>query len=54
MKQWLKILSACAMAVSLLGCIAAPIEMTTQTEQRLPQCIEFLEPYRNRARQSGA
>lgn len=35
MKQWLKILMTGAMAVSLLGCIAAPIEMTPQTEQRL-------------------
>lgn len=35
MKQLFKILSACAMAASLLGCIAAPIELTPQTEQRL-------------------
>ncbi len=35
MKQWFKVLLACAMAVGLLGCIAAPIEMTPQTEQRL-------------------
>jgi peptidoglycan/xylan/chitin deacetylase (PgdA/CDA1 family) len=30
-----KLLIASAMAVGLLGCIAAPIEMTPQTEQRL-------------------
>jgi peptidoglycan/xylan/chitin deacetylase (PgdA/CDA1 family) len=35
MKQLFKVLSAIAMAASLLGCIAAPIEMTPQTEQRL-------------------
>ncbi|MHC8287324.1 polysaccharide deacetylase family protein [Pseudomonas sp. XS1P51] len=35
MKQLVKVLSAFAMAVSLLGCIASPIEMTPQTEQRL-------------------
>ncbi|MEJ5059968.1 MULTISPECIES: polysaccharide deacetylase family protein [unclassified Pseudomonas] len=35
MKQWVKVLMAFAMAVSLLGCIAAPLEMTSQTEQRL-------------------
>ncbi|MCW8277685.1 polysaccharide deacetylase family protein [Pseudomonas sp. PCH199] len=35
MKQLVKVLSAFAMTVSLLGCIAAPIEMTPQTEQRL-------------------
>lgn len=35
MKQLFKVLSAFAMAASLLGCIAAPIEMTPQTEQRL-------------------
>jgi peptidoglycan/xylan/chitin deacetylase (PgdA/CDA1 family) len=35
MKHWFKILMTCAMAASLLGCIAAPIEMTAQTEQRL-------------------
>ena len=35
MKQLVKVLSAIAMAASLLGCIAAPIEMTPQTEQRL-------------------
>jgi peptidoglycan/xylan/chitin deacetylase (PgdA/CDA1 family) len=35
MKQLFKVLATCAMAVSLLGCIAAPIEMTPQTEQRL-------------------
>ena len=35
MKQLVKILSVFAMAVGLLGCIASPIEMTPQTEQRL-------------------
>ncbi|WP_207286247.1 polysaccharide deacetylase family protein [Pseudomonas sp. FW300-N2A2] len=35
MKQLFKILSALAIAVGLAGCIAAPIEMTPQTEQRL-------------------
>ena len=35
MKQLFKILSVFAMAVGLLGCIAAPIEMTSQTEQAL-------------------
>ncbi|KAB0495625.1 polysaccharide deacetylase family protein [Pseudomonas vancouverensis] len=35
MKQWFKAVLMCAMAVGLLGCIAAPIEMTPQTEQRL-------------------
>lgn len=35
MKQLVKVLSAFAMAVGLLGCIASPIEMTPQTEQRL-------------------
>ena len=35
MKQLFKILSALAIAVGLVGCIAAPIDMTPQTEQRL-------------------
>jgi peptidoglycan/xylan/chitin deacetylase (PgdA/CDA1 family) len=35
MKQLLKIFFACAIAIGLAGCIAAPIEMTPQTEQRL-------------------
>ncbi|WP_095056917.1 polysaccharide deacetylase family protein [Pseudomonas sp. Irchel s3f7] len=35
MKQLFKFLTVCALAVGLLGCIAAPIEMTPQTEQRL-------------------
>src|SRR3989344_2590911 len=35
MKQLIKVLSVLAMAASLLGCIAAPIEMTPQTEQAL-------------------
>ena len=35
MKQLLKVLSVCTLAVGLLGCIAAPIEMTPQTEQAL-------------------
>jgi peptidoglycan/xylan/chitin deacetylase (PgdA/CDA1 family) len=35
MKQLIKVLFACAIAVGLLGCIAAPIEMTPQTQQRL-------------------
>ena len=35
MKQWFKCLTVCALAVGLLGCIAAPIAMTPQTEQRL-------------------
>ena len=35
MKQLFKILSLVAIAVGLVGCIAAPIEMTPQTEQRL-------------------
>jgi peptidoglycan/xylan/chitin deacetylase (PgdA/CDA1 family) len=35
MKQLVKVICAFTMAVSLLGCIAAPIEMTPQTEQRL-------------------
>jgi peptidoglycan/xylan/chitin deacetylase (PgdA/CDA1 family) len=47
MKQWVKVLTAFAMAVSLLGSIAAPIEMTTQTEQRLREQppIRFLLTY---------
>ena len=47
MKQWVKVLTAFAMAVSLLGCIAAPIEMTSQTEQRLREQppIRFLLTY---------
>jgi hypothetical protein len=35
MKQLFKVLSALAIAVGLVGCIAAPIDMTPQTEQRL-------------------
>ncbi|VVP37949.1 hypothetical protein PS838_04687 [Pseudomonas fluorescens] len=35
MKQLVKVLSAFAIAVGLLGCIASPIEMTPHTEQRL-------------------
>jgi peptidoglycan/xylan/chitin deacetylase (PgdA/CDA1 family) len=35
MKQLVKVLSAFAIAVSLFGCIAAPIEMTPQTQQSL-------------------
>lgn len=35
MKQLFKVLSAFAIAVGLAGCIAAPIEMTPQTAQRL-------------------
>jgi len=47
MKQLVKVLTACAMAVSLLGCIASPIEMTPQTEQRLQAQppIRFLLTY---------
>ena len=35
MKQLFKIFCAFSIAVGLVGCIAAPIEMTAQTEQRL-------------------
>lgn len=35
MKQLVKVFSAFAIAVGLLGCIAAPIEMTPQTQQSL-------------------
>lgn len=35
MKQLFKIFCACSIAVGLVGCIAAPIDMTPQTEQRL-------------------
>ncbi|ATE78451.1 MULTISPECIES: polysaccharide deacetylase family protein [Pseudomonas] len=35
MKQLIKVLSVFAIAVGLFGCIAAPIEMTPQTQQRL-------------------
>jgi peptidoglycan/xylan/chitin deacetylase (PgdA/CDA1 family) len=35
MKQLFKVLLVCALAVGLLGCIAAPIEMTPHTEQAL-------------------
>lgn len=35
MKQLVKVLSAFAIAVGLFGCIAAPIEMTPQTQQGL-------------------
>lgn len=35
MKQLFKVCSALAIAVGLAGCIAAPIDMTPQTEQRL-------------------
>lgn len=35
MKQLVKVLSAFAIAVGLFGCIAAPIEMTPQTQQSL-------------------
>lgn len=35
MKQLFKIFCAFSIAVGLVGCIAAPIEMTPQTEQRL-------------------
>jgi peptidoglycan/xylan/chitin deacetylase (PgdA/CDA1 family) len=35
MKQLVKVLSAFAIAVGLFGCIAAPIDMTPQTQQRL-------------------
>ncbi len=35
MKQLVKVFSAFAIAVGLLGCIAAPIEMTPQTQQNL-------------------
>jgi len=35
MKQLFKIFYAFSLAVGLVGCIAAPIEMTPQTEQRL-------------------
>ncbi|MCP1446268.1 peptidoglycan/xylan/chitin deacetylase (PgdA/CDA1 family) [Pseudomonas sp. GGS8] len=35
MKQLIKVLSIFAIAVGLFGCIAAPIEMTPQTQQRL-------------------
>ncbi|MBF4560024.1 polysaccharide deacetylase family protein [Pseudomonas sp. p50] len=36
MKQLFKVLAAIAIVTGLAGCIAAPIEMTPQTEQRLP------------------
>ncbi|AWM91762.1 polysaccharide deacetylase [Pseudomonas sp. 31-12] len=35
MKQLFKVLCALAIAVALAGCIASPIELTPQTEQRL-------------------
>ena len=35
MKQLFKVLAAIAIVTGLAGCIAAPIEMTPQTEQRL-------------------
>ncbi|MCU7249759.1 polysaccharide deacetylase family protein [Pseudomonas koreensis] len=35
MKQWFKLFCAAAIAVGLAGCIAAPIEMTSQTRTRL-------------------
>ncbi|SED39051.1 Polysaccharide deacetylase [Pseudomonas frederiksbergensis] len=35
MKQLFKVLSALIIATGLVGCIASPIEMTSQTEQRL-------------------
>ncbi|MGH8334262.1 MAG: polysaccharide deacetylase family protein [Pseudomonas sp.] len=35
MKQLFKVLSALIIATGLVGCIASPIEMTQQTEQRL-------------------
>lgn len=35
MKQWVNIFSVWVMSISLLGCIAAPIDMTPQTEQSL-------------------
>lgn len=35
MKRLFKCLTVCALAVGLFGCIAAPIEMTPRTEQRL-------------------
>ncbi|MHC8366558.1 polysaccharide deacetylase family protein [Pseudomonas sp. ZT5P21] len=35
MKQVFKVLSAFAVAIGLAGCIAAPIDLTPQTEQRL-------------------
>ena len=35
MKQWFKLFCAAAIAVGLAGCIAAPIEMTSQTRARL-------------------
>ncbi|WP_283188216.1 polysaccharide deacetylase family protein [Pseudomonas sp. PMCC200344] len=35
MKQLFKVLSALIIATGLVGCIASPIEMTPQTEQRL-------------------
>ncbi|GAB6407602.1 polysaccharide deacetylase family protein [Pseudomonas sp. MHK4] len=35
MKQLFKVLLVCALAVGLLGCISAPIEMTPHTEQAL-------------------
>ena len=37
MKQLLNIFGALAVAAGLAGCIAAPIELTPQTEQRLLQ-----------------
>ncbi|MEB0048501.1 MULTISPECIES: polysaccharide deacetylase family protein [unclassified Pseudomonas] len=35
MKQLVKVLSVLAIAAGMLGCIASPIEMTPQTQQRL-------------------
>ena len=35
MKRLFKVLSALIIATGLVGCIASPIEMTPQTEQRL-------------------
>lgn len=35
MKQWFKVISIFVLAISLIGCIAAPIDLTPQTEQRL-------------------
>ncbi|MHC8306157.1 polysaccharide deacetylase family protein [Pseudomonas sp. PB3P13] len=35
MKQFFKVIAILTLAISLFGCIAAPIELTPQTEQRL-------------------
>jgi peptidoglycan/xylan/chitin deacetylase (PgdA/CDA1 family) len=47
MKLWVKLFSVVTLAVGLAGCIAAPIEPTPQTEQRLAEQppVRFLLTY---------